>query len=362
MRKPEEEHSKSKKTKPTETDVTIQVGIMAGTELKPKKGSNLPIKVSASIDADALLAVALEKHCRFNKDLIKRDREYKLLYPDKSIVAMLPGVQEKFSLLRYKEELGKPYSRIVFFICDLKDVASEKIKELRSVIEDDDNFDDEELDDLHMPISENKVQTIIIPNKHGSISTRLKPPASCTVTEDKVQCPSCNLFFHCSEIEAHADSCAESQVSIRNEVFQQFYDDNVFQSVIQNDDPEEVNNVASEMIEIPPASNGNGLSVKDIAKNVSEQISPATSQINDRKGRLFDDYVETRKKFPWFKTNGQIKVTFMGEPAIDTGGPKREFLSGMYVHDYHWQHYRCFYYSSVMNILIRLYSHDPFTE
>jgi hypothetical protein len=78
---------KQKKTKPTETDVTIQVGIMAGTELKPKKGSNLPIKVSASIDADALLAVALEKHCRFNKDLIKRDREYKLLYPDKSIVA-----------------------------------------------------------------------------------------------------------------------------------------------------------------------------------------------------------------------------------------------------------------------------------
>ena len=56
--------------KTDEQDVTI--GVVSGYELKVKKGSNLPIKVSNNIIAKALLAVAVEKHGRFNNaDTVK---------------------------------------------------------------------------------------------------------------------------------------------------------------------------------------------------------------------------------------------------------------------------------------------------
>ena len=43
-----------------------------------------------------------------------------------------------------------------------------------------------------------------------------------------------------------------------------------------------------------------------------------------RRKKLFEDAIrEFRRGFPM---NGSIKVTFIGEPAVDTGGPLREFL------------------------------------
>ena len=37
--------------------------------------------------------------------------------------------------------------------------------------------------------------------------------------------------------------------------------------------------------------------------------------------------MDTRKK-KWFKPKGMLKVTYVGEPAVDDGGPKREFFTG----------------------------------
>lgn len=30
----------------------------------------------------------------------------------------------------------------------------------------------------------------------------------------------------------------------------------------------------------------------------------------------------------WFKPKAMLKVTYVGEPAVDDGGPKREFFTG----------------------------------
>ena len=319
-------YKSAKKPKTDEQDVTIQVGVMSGSDLKAKKGCNLPIKVSNNITAEALLAVAVEKHRRFNKDLVKRDFAYKLLYPDKSIVVTLPGVKEAFTLGRYKEELGKPYSRIIFYICDLKDYSAEKIKMLQATIEDEDeDVDEDGNSDVSFIKEENNVQAIFVKDKNNfpttSCTTLHLEPEPGKIQEEKVQCPTCNAFFRCSDIATHADSCAESH---SNEVFDQFYDDDVFQSIMHENNPK-VNNT-----EQCPQSDEP--SVADIVTNISKRISHAsTSRINVRRGRLFDDYVETRTKFPWFNTSVQIKVTFMGEPAVDTGGPRREFLSGIYI-------------------------------
>ena len=50
---------------------------------------------------------------------------YKLLFPDKKVVeSNFAWDNSEFSLRRYKEELGKPYSRIVFYVCSNMDYLS----------------------------------------------------------------------------------------------------------------------------------------------------------------------------------------------------------------------------------------------
>ena len=43
---------------------------------------------------------------------------------------------------------------------------------------------------------------------------------------------------------------------------------------------------------------------------------------------MFQDYIEARKK-KWFNSRQTLKVTFIGEPAIDDGGPLQEFFTGL---------------------------------
>ncbi|MED6246884.1 hypothetical protein ATANTOWER_025496, partial [Ataeniobius toweri] len=51
----------------------------------------------------------------FHKDI--QEGSYILLYPDCSEVVHVPGSERPFKLSDYKKELGRPYSRITFFIC-----------------------------------------------------------------------------------------------------------------------------------------------------------------------------------------------------------------------------------------------------
>ena len=53
---------------------------------------------------------------KFNKDLTSGGG-FTLLYPDRMEVKNLPGSTEAFTLNRYREELGKPYPRIMLYIC-----------------------------------------------------------------------------------------------------------------------------------------------------------------------------------------------------------------------------------------------------
>ncbi|CAB4034361.1 G2 M phase-specific E3 ubiquitin- ligase isoform X3 [Paramuricea clavata] len=49
-------------------------------------------------------------------------------------------------------------------------------------------------------------------------------------------------------------------------------------------------------------------------------------RINVRRENTFQDFIAIRKK-PWFDLGKVFKVIFIGEPAIDDGGPRREFFS-----------------------------------
>jgi hypothetical protein len=123
-------HDKSGKS----SEMKINIGIMTKREdvLIVKRGVTLPATVRTNINYDELIKKAVEKHHRFNKDIIKHDDKmfYYLLYGDKKKADKLPGCDEAFSLKRYKEEIDKPYSRITLFLCSCADYMASIFNDL----------------------------------------------------------------------------------------------------------------------------------------------------------------------------------------------------------------------------------------
>ena len=100
-------------------NVTINVGIMKNVNLNLKRvrGKKLPLKVKTTINYDNLKKRAIEKHSHHDQSFCGLE-EYVLLYPDGKETLFLPGITStRFQLDSYKEELGKPYSQIVLYLC-----------------------------------------------------------------------------------------------------------------------------------------------------------------------------------------------------------------------------------------------------
>ena len=116
----EDERAKKIKAKKQKTveDVKIQVGVLeeANGRLKKMEGRTLPLTVPSNIIAGELLKGATAKHGRHFKQFNQQE-SYFLLYPDQTVVNTLPGSSEPFALNQYKEELGKPFSKLYFWLC-----------------------------------------------------------------------------------------------------------------------------------------------------------------------------------------------------------------------------------------------------
>ena len=103
--------------------------------LKPKRGKKLPLRVQPSVDYFTLLQQAKEKWKNFNSNIYDEYQVYHLLYEDGSHAIWVPGTdrKEKFTLKRYKEEIGKDYKRITMFLCtDHEFKLAEKISDEES--------------------------------------------------------------------------------------------------------------------------------------------------------------------------------------------------------------------------------------
>ncbi|XP_039543841.1 G2/M phase-specific E3 ubiquitin-protein ligase isoform X3 [Pimephales promelas] len=101
--------------------VQIYVGVMwrHGGVLKPIRGKTLPLDVQPIWSSEQLLIAAEKKVRDFNQDM--EEGPYVLLYPDGSEVKNIPGTNTPFKLHLYKEAIGKAYQRITLFICTFQD-------------------------------------------------------------------------------------------------------------------------------------------------------------------------------------------------------------------------------------------------
>ena len=70
--------------------------------------------------------------------------------------------------------------------------------------------------------------------------------------------------------------------------------------------------------------------LRGLVKDLQKKIGLKTNRVNVQRKSVLADYIETRKRCPWFLPENNLKVIFIGEPAIDDGGPKRKFFTGNY--------------------------------
>lgn len=142
-----------------------------------------------------------------------------------------------------------------------------------------------------------------------------------SINETRIQCPTCHLFITAEEIAVHADLCAENAHR------------RAFLEIIEelpagiDEPPQDPQTQGGDLDGDDSASTNKSKALSEILSSFCEVLKPQ-SRINVRRGQLFMDYVEARKRCPWLKAESKLKVVFTGEPAEDTGGPRREFLTG----------------------------------
>lgn len=198
------------------------------------KSRTITLALDEDSDVDALLTKAVEKHARHHKQFDK-DCKYVLLYHDMSMVKNLPQSNTPFVLSKYQKDLLIPYSKMYFWLCSqadfessLSDESSDTDVEMIHVkgaaereqcspahssftlsnTTNNNKTKDDVRQGTQLPSSE--ISAVHPPNvsikcssssfdQQGSIENYLLSH----------QCPTCLAFFSRTEIEVHADVCAE---------------------------------------------------------------------------------------------------------------------------------------------------------
>lgn len=86
----------------------------------------MPVTVPKTASSVVLRRKALDKHKAHNAKLTT-SQEWKLVYPDFKEVNNIPGTNDFFTVEKYKESLGKTYSRINLFLCRIEDLEGRNL-------------------------------------------------------------------------------------------------------------------------------------------------------------------------------------------------------------------------------------------
>ena len=115
---------KKKDEKDKGQDVVITLGLLEWSEealcLKQKRGQRLALRVNTKDPYMTILDKAEKKWKNYNSDSYS-ETEYILTYSNGKCAQFMPGTLEFFDLKKHKEEEGKEFRRIVFYLCTLKD-------------------------------------------------------------------------------------------------------------------------------------------------------------------------------------------------------------------------------------------------
>ena len=311
----------------TAAQVKVNVGIVTLRDgrLLPKRSTMLPLNVDNLVGSKELLDKAVENHSRFNSQLVSNNPSmYKLLYGNiaqMQEVKTIPGLKELFSLKRYKDKIGKPYSKLTFYICSLKDYLVDFIN-LSS---------DEEIDESStVPFYTDSMSSR---NESTTESDCAQQQTQCTSVQvvevvlpeptqsQTVQCPICLNHFNIQEIQHHTEDCSKWFLDEGDEILELDSFDND-QTISEKEIPMRVcdmeKNVVKQMIK------------EDVSKVANLNLEKeGQRRLTVRRKSIWEDFKDELLKRNRITPSSRIKVVFSGEPAVDDGGPRRELFSGI---------------------------------
>ena len=157
--------------------------------------------------------------------------------------------------------------------------------------------------------------SILRKSQRRLVSPSSSCPETCPDMGVNLQCPICLEHFPIKTVEEHAAQCEVAHPSLY-QILPEF----------DGDSDEEDDNDAKkkEFTEISRPS----CVLKDMVMNLAVTLFDLEEErvriIVCRK-QVWDDYKRAR----YYSPEKKIKVTFSGESAIDDGGPRREFFSGI---------------------------------
>lgn len=162
---------------------------------------------------------------------------------------------------------------------------------------------------------------------HSSLEESVKLPSTSdpqACSSNQKQCPLCNKYFHKDVINQHANICADTRSEIAYEnLISDIADEEWDLELLPARDEEPRNSYEQ-------SSSSSSANLKtvltELASHIDEEIKE--NRIDIRRKMAWKDFCAIRRrKVPNFRA--RFKIIFIGEPAVDTGGPKREFFTGM---------------------------------
>ncbi|XP_034051581.1 uncharacterized protein LOC117532378 [Gymnodraco acuticeps] len=277
--------------------------------LKPLRGRSLPLNVEPQWACEELLAAAIKKQKAFNQDL--EDGAHVLLYPDARVITNIPGTDTPFTVQMYKEAIGKPYQRITLYICTLEAVENSCYTGTTS------SSDEDSVVVAKLPSGDSLADTVVwdfpneqsTPRMDNSLPGPLRHPQPAsdrdgepTPFQEEVQSAPGQNTFYSNYTTVYALIIIDSQ----------------------SEPEEETEQTAEEITEY--------LTAPDIVAELSAKIkNTSCSRFNINRANVWDGAIRSFKVAS-FDPSHQMQVKFTDdegqtEDGVDTGGPKREFLT-----------------------------------
>lgn len=112
-------------------------------KLKPVRGKRIALRVSNKAPYTVIFSKTIEKCKAYQSQLYIEEEEFTLVYEDGKQAQFLPGTVEFFNCLRYHEEIGKDYKRIVLYLCTTTDIRAAERSQQEGYSSESENSEDE---------------------------------------------------------------------------------------------------------------------------------------------------------------------------------------------------------------------------
>ncbi|CAB4014342.1 G2 M phase-specific E3 ubiquitin- ligase [Paramuricea clavata] len=262
--------SGAKSKQPKEVEIKVGMAYVIDGVFKIRRNKTHILKVKTDIEKEELIEKAIIKHGNFDQSF-DRVSPYVLLYPDFSEVNFVPGTEEIFSLVKYKEAISKDYKKLTFYLCLRDEYQYNQFSDWSSP---DDN--EENNDTKH--------------EKNATVNTTKDSPPIFVMDDDDD--PMLLLAINRSQQDENMPVLSET-----------------------------ANN--EEKMSAEPSSLDEALELKmnDIPNDNYTVIEVTRKHLVERTFELLKDEDDIK---------GRVIVKFIGEETVDTGGVTREFFTNFF--------------------------------